>query len=252
MISPLRDIIRFAQKGFRYRKPDGKLLFLDAVKKVFTDSFYRALIYKRLFESHTIHQTSNWTAMDRYPAIFKASRDYFENSEANALKILSFGCSTGEEVFTLRRYFSSAHILGVDIIEKNLEAAREKNTDERIHFAYSDPETLRTLGPFDAIFCMSVLQRSELNRGDVASSKKIYSFHKYDEQIKQLDAVLAPKGLLVIYSANYRFCDARVASTYEVIKMDPPEFDETPKFDANSMRIEGKPYTDVIFAKVNA
>lgn len=47
--------------------------------------------------------------MDRYPAC----KNYFNGKQD--LKILSYGCSTGEEVLTLRRYFPTAQIIGTDI-----------------------------------------------------------------------------------------------------------------------------------------
>lgn len=48
------------------------------------------------------------TAFDRHPRIFSCVRDRVPDSDTT--RILSFGCSTGEEVFSLRRYFPQAKI----------------------------------------------------------------------------------------------------------------------------------------------
>jgi len=37
------------------------------------------------------------------------------------VRLLSFGCSRGEEVFTLRHYFSTAAIKGIDIDPDNVD-----------------------------------------------------------------------------------------------------------------------------------
>lgn len=41
--------------------------------------------------------------MDRYPVTFSACRDYFK--DINNIKILSYGCSTGEEVLNFTKIF---------------------------------------------------------------------------------------------------------------------------------------------------
>ncbi len=96
--------------------------------------------------------------MDRYPRIFAACRDYFGG--APDLRILSYGCATGEEVLTLRRYFPAATIVGAEINEYCLAVARRHAVDDRIAFIESDSAAIRSRAPFDAIFCMAVLQRT--------------------------------------------------------------------------------------------
>ena len=51
------------------------------------------------------HQLVDWTAPNRYPEIFAAAA-------AAARRILSFGCSTGEECVSLAEYFPKAEIIG--------------------------------------------------------------------------------------------------------------------------------------------
>jgi len=127
-------------------------------RKFCTDATCRSIVILKLLRAGNLHQTTALTGMDRYPAIFSACREYF--GDKRDLKILSFGCSTGEEVLTLRQYFPSAFITGADINRRSLSVCRKRKVDDRIAFVYSSRDAIRALGPFDAIFCMAVLQRT--------------------------------------------------------------------------------------------
>ena len=67
-------------------------------------------------------QPFNFTRADRYPWPFAFARDQLP---ANA-NILSFGCSTGEEIISLKAYLPSAHIRGQDIDPRNVAIARRR------------------------------------------------------------------------------------------------------------------------------
>ena len=84
------------------------------------------------------------------PTIFSACRDYFDGKQD--LKILSYGCSTGEEVLTLRQYFPNAHIIGADINKHSLAICRKLPVDEKITFIYSTPSEIQKYGPFRCNF----------------------------------------------------------------------------------------------------
>ena len=96
------------------------------------------------------HQGPNRTALNRYPEVFAAAAP-------GARRILSFGCSTGEECVTLAEYFPKAEIVGADINPVILLQARKHRSD-RIRFVYASDRILSGLGGFDAIFCMAVLR----------------------------------------------------------------------------------------------
>jgi trans-aconitate methyltransferase len=91
--------------------------------------------------------------LNRYPEIFGAAVAALPNAQ----KVLSFGCSTGEECVTLSSYFPGALIVGADINPMNLWKARKHRSD-RVRFTYASDRTLRRMGPFDAVFCMAVLR----------------------------------------------------------------------------------------------
>ena len=155
------------------------------------------------------HQLTSTTHRDRYPQIFSAARTYCESSSPI---ILSFGSSTGEECFSLRTYFPDAQIIGADINERNLVVANKTNTDDRIIFILSDGENLIKNGPYDIIFAMSVLCRWEDTK-DVANCERIYPFVKFEKTIVELARLLKPKGLLVVYNANFRVEDTAIGNS---------------------------------------
>ena len=83
------------------------------IKGMCTDPMFRAVNGMRIFRSGAVHQTTPLTFPNRFPEVFSECARYF--GDRTNLRILSFGCSTGEEVLTLREYFPTAEIVGADI-----------------------------------------------------------------------------------------------------------------------------------------
>src|SRR5579872_50168 len=120
------------------------------IGKMCLDAEYRSIAWLRLFRARDIHQTTPLTWLDRYPAIFGACRSRL--SSRQNLRLLSYGCSTGEEVVTLRRYFPTACLTGAEINGRSLARCRRLVVDDRVAFVRSDHDLLSRRGPFDAIF----------------------------------------------------------------------------------------------------
>ena len=179
--------------------------------------------------------------MDRYPRIFAACRDYFAG--ASDLRVLSYGCATGEEVLTLRRYFPGAIIVGAEINAHCLAVARKLAVDDRIAFIESDSAAIRSRAPFDVIFCMAVLQRTPMQvtaRG-IQDLKGIYPFEKFDAKVTELDSWLKQGGLLVIHYSQYAVSRATVGPNYEPLLTARHIVDDSPKFDRESRRCTDVP-----------
>jgi 2-polyprenyl-3-methyl-5-hydroxy-6-metoxy-1,4-benzoquinol methylase len=153
------------------------------------------------------HQGPNKTALDRYPEIFSAAADALPNAK----RILSFGCSTGEECVTLANYFPSAQIVGTDINPVNLLKA-QKHRSKRVRFVYANDLTLSRYGGFDAVFCMAVLRTWK--REQIAH---YYPFDQFAERALFLESLVRPGGLLVLHGTTYRFGDTTRRYAYETI-----------------------------------
>ena len=160
------------------------------------------------------NQISHVTSLNRYPHVFaevhRLSRALLHD---HAPKILSFGSSTGQEALTLAsRYFPHSIVVGVDVDEPTLSAARricaDANVSDRVFFFNSEQRPLDSLGAYDIIFADSVLCRNPWNR------HISYPFSLFEQTTRQLDQVLNAGGILVMINTNYRFQDTSVAHAY--------------------------------------
>lgn len=162
----------------------------------------------RWLSRSAIHQDVTETWPDRYPRLFAAAQALLGPVEAHA--ILSFGCANGAEVVSLRRYFPNAMITGAELNRVELAACRRLPADPRAAFIRSTRAGIAAHGPYDAIFCMAVLQRrphavEQAGRTDISSH---YPFARFDDEIGFLAAQLRPGGLLIVEHSQYRVEDS--------------------------------------------
>lgn len=223
---------------------------VNNVKRACVDADFRSILFLKLLNHKNVHQTTSLTYINRYPAIFSACRDYFD--EKQDIKILSYGCSTGEEVLTLRQYFPNAHIVGAEINKHSLKICRKLPVDKKITFLYSKLSEIQKHGKFDAIFCMAVLQRTPhlIAEKGITSLKKLYPFEKFERQIIELDGLVKPQGLLIIHSTQYSFWDTAVASKYKALGNYNQDNYGLPVFDKNSNLIKNPTSQNTIFVKL--
>jgi SAM-dependent methyltransferase len=146
-------------------------------------------------------QTAILTRVNREPRVMRNIRHIL--SQAGLLdgkKILSFGCSIGDEIATLKGYFPTCDIYGCDIDEDTLAAARSSVG----HLATVFPSTANELqrhGPFDVICAFSVLCLSPAPK-DFAEK---FTFSQFEDGVGQLDRALAPGGILALVNTSYLF-----------------------------------------------
>ena len=94
---------------------------------------YRHAVWLYLVRPRGVFQPFNNTQRDRYPQVFSFVQSVLGRD--SPIKILSYGCSTGEEVFSLRQYFPDAVIKGIDINPVNIAVCRRmKSPDANISF----------------------------------------------------------------------------------------------------------------------
>src|SRR4051812_26184800 len=84
--------------------------------------------------TRSYHQIKSDTSPDRYPALFSFAAASMDEADVASNTILSYGCSVGDECFTLRSYLPSYEVLGTDISRRNLRTATRRNQDEAIDF----------------------------------------------------------------------------------------------------------------------
>lgn len=151
------------------------------------------------------HQPSTFTLPDRYPDLFGYLRQHL--SHCPRPRLLSFGCSTGEEVATLGTYLPQANIMGADINHWCLGQARRRWSGQlQYDFVHSRSAAFEHATDFDAICCLAVFQHPH-NRHDLARTSSAYPFAQFEAQLRRLDQKLKPGGLLLIDHCDFNFLD---------------------------------------------
>ncbi len=117
------------------------------------------------------HRSITWP--NRYPAVFEFLCDQL--AHVPSPRVLSFGCATGEEVFSLRQSLPNVSIKGIDINPGNIRVCEARNRadgyDPRLCFAQGASVASEPPATYDAVLCMAVFVRWSLrNRPDIATS----------------------------------------------------------------------------------
>jgi SAM-dependent methyltransferase len=175
--------------------------------------------------------------------VFSAARTALD---LPAPTLLSFGCSTGEELISLRRYFPESSIVGTDINPRCLRAARRLcRGDARIDVRCID----ELEGQFDAIFCMAVFQRGELRDEQPADASGIYPFERFEAELEELDQHLRVGGVLAVDEASYRVGDTTLGARYEPLPCTLSRERIRPRYDQNSRLLGVCPEAKVLWRK---
>ena len=197
-------------------------------------------------------QPFNETQPDRYPGIFRFVQKAL--GAQSELRILSFGCSTGEEVFSLRSYFPRAAIKGIDINPGNIALARrrlKRSGDATLSFAVAGSTAAEPDGAYDAIFAMAVLRHGNLGSPAIARCDHLIRFADFAAAVADFSRCLKRGGFLVIRHSNFRLCDAPTGAGFESIlsvKL-PQRGAKTPLFGPDNLLLETTEYPDTVFRK---
>ena len=187
----------------------------------------RAMGYTRRFVLNPRSRSEQWTRIrhgaahiqgatfsepDRYPELFAACRDRL--GKVKAPLVISFGCSTGEEAFTLAKYIPHAIIVGADINRWCLRHCERKNRNPLVSFLHTFSPEFGALTNVDAIFSMAVFQRPENRNRTGPTAHRGFPFARFEEEIARLDRKLRRGGVLFIDHADFRFEDTAVSAGY--------------------------------------
>ena len=182
------------------------------------------------------NQVSTFTKENRYPTLFKITKEYFkkQNKPFKKINILSYGCSTGEEVKTLNDYMSNSNITGIDINKWCIKQAKNKYKNSNFLFTskFNEIETKK----YDAIFALAVLQYTINRTAKENSIAQKFLFEDFEREVIKLDKLLKPNGLLIIDHADFNFLDTEISNNYltlevenNLIKRNRPLFDKNNK-----------------------
>ena len=209
----------------------------------------------RISRPTNLFQPYNDTCENRYPDVF----DYLQRGieDSSDLRLLSFGCSVGDEVFSLRSYFPKATIIGIDISRGNISECRRRwrqRGDERIRFVLAGTLDRQPQGYYDAVLCMAVLRHGDLGYQQCDSCGHRITFQAFNKTVEELARSLKVGGFLVIEHSNFRFRDSSSASHFTpVFSRELPPLPSnaraTPLFGTDNLRLEDQEYREVIFRK---
>ena len=151
-------------------------IFLKKVK-------YRLMSLQFKTNKDNIMQTASTTFMNRHPDIFNFLQERYGEKH---VRIVSFGCSTGEECFSIRKYLPNADIIGVDINPNSIKTAlKNPLKDSKMEFKNLNPSELIELDKCDIILALSVLCKNP-EAQEINDITTIYPFDRYNSIITQL------------------------------------------------------------------
>lgn len=137
-------------------------------------------------------------------------------------RVLSFGCSTGDELGVFALLAPNADVLGVDANAEVLDVARARFASKPGYsFALSDWETIRAHGPFDLIMANHVLCRHP-ESAKIDDLSDLFPFAEYEDAMSRLVECLAPDGVLMSVGGNYLIPD--VAACGHLVGVDTPNY----------------------------
>jgi SAM-dependent methyltransferase len=160
------------------------------------------------------------TLPDRYPWLFGFAAQAV--ADGPGTRLLSFGCSKGDEVLALRKYFPRAAIKGIDIDRRNVARCRAR-APRGCEFAVAADTKDEPAESYDAIFCLAVLCHGDLTKFAAECCEPFVRFADFDATVTDFARCLKPGGVLFLHTANFRFSDSRVGNGFDAIFEAPPE-----------------------------
>ena len=212
------------------------------------DRHWRSVLWLRLRPPPGLFQPVGDTLADRYPVLFRIVHDTIGDGPDRAL--LSFGCSTGEEIWSLRQVFPQARLRGLDINATSIalaEAARHRRGDDGVSFATAASAVAEPVGRFDAVFAMAVFRHGLLGGGPPRCDRYL-RFDAFERTVTTLAQRIRPGGLLIIRHANFRFEDTAASAAFDCMLRQPYRA-RTPVYGRDNRRLAETGEEGVIFLR---
>lgn len=168
----------------------------------------------RIVRPGNLFQPYTTTGPDRYPEEFGVLREHLVTGSP---RILSFGCSSGDELLTLRDYFPAARIKGIDANPLAVRTARKRvSGDAAIEVEKADDASREPAGAYDVVLALAVFRHGALSESPPRCDDLI-AFADFERTVTDLANAVAPGGFFVTRHANFRFTDCAVAAGFELV-----------------------------------
>ncbi len=196
-------------------------------------------------------QPYDHTLPNRYPWLFEFAAANLAN--ADAPKLLSFGCSRGDEVFALRECFPAADIKGIDIAPRNIAICRARALESHVagvSFAVASNTSAEPTEYYDAIFCLAVLCHGDLSTYGARRCDHLIRFEEFARVVGDFGRCLKPGGLLLLLTTNFRFCDTEASRNFDaVLEAEPEQLAPDVLFDRDNRVLPGEKCPAIAFRK---
>jgi hypothetical protein len=144
-------------------------------------------------------QTAIHTMLLRHPGVLATARAWL--GDRADLRILSFGCSLGDELASIRLLFPAAKVFGCDV-DAEVLALAQGSVGALAEIFPASEAAIRARGPFDLVCAFSCLCVHPPPPGRFADA---FPHSRFEDLIGLLAEVIAPGGALALYNAAYLF-----------------------------------------------
>lgn len=151
--------------------------------------------------SPEVGQYSHITGMNRYPRIFDSLQALLKG--AAEPRVLSYGCSSGAEVRTVREHLPRARVHGYDVLTRIIEENSAKNDDAMVEYIRS-PFDLQAAS-YDAVLVLGVLS---------SWPNSVMAFRDVEKTLRNAHLLLRPGGYLAVYNPSYPFSEFSIYDSY--------------------------------------
>lgn len=166
-------------------------------------------------------------------------------------KVLSWGCSTGEELLALHTAIPHAEILGVDINPRSLAQAKDLvGGMPQIALLLSGDPTDLSGQTFDAVLCLAVLRHARLEEERPESSRAILPFAKAEGFVTSLAALVRPGGLLALWNVHFRLADMAAGGNFaSVFELEKGDRANQPLYGPGDRRLDGEVCRSAVYRR---
>ncbi len=248
-----RGVSRRVRKFWRSRlRRIGSLRQLVLTGRRLFDPHTRALVRIEQDAPGMLMQPSGTTYAERYPEIFAFLAAQL--AELPRPNILSYGCSSGEEVFALRRALPHARLTGIDINPRAIARAQRRlaaQDDSAMAFELcTDPAGLAQES-YDAVLCMAVMRHGGLQAERPPRCDGILSFARAEAFAAGVAALVRPGGLLALWHVHFRFGDMAAAAGFEPVLRLPERAEANqPLYGPGDVRLDGASFSEAVWRRL--